>query len=84
MIQIKQTISAEETAVTSVMGDSVNALSPQVTILLWLLSSTDKMPLKTILIAILPAFIRAILNYLSQKKWMKNKENLDGGAYQQY
>lgn len=57
MTQIKQTSSAEETAVTSVMSDSVNALGPQITILLWLLSSADKMPLKTILIAILPAFI---------------------------
>lgn len=46
--QIKQILSAEETGkVTSVMGDLVNAFYPQVTILLWLLSSTDKMPLKT-------------------------------------
>lgn len=54
MIQIKQTSSAEEIAVTSVMGDLV---CTQLTTLLRLLSSIDKMTLKTILIAILPAFI---------------------------
>lgn len=58
------------------MGDLVNALNPQVTILLVVIYYLQqiKLPLKTILTAILQAFISGYFVLSIPEKWMKKKE----------